>query len=259
MDRPRPTSTTRAALLVALACLGAGPATRESPPPPPPDRPTTAVEAESAYGAAVRQLRLAEGAVVRARQQAVADYRSAPEYVDAAQKLSAAHDAYAERLNGLLVAAEQNDPRYATCKKGAADVDADLAREGQNPAATPEAYADLLDKRSVLLHQLQGLEDDVVARAPDAKQLRQQWTDASTRLTDLQAKQPEKVEAAPAVRAAVAALADARSAVARARAALPAASAVDPDGADPPADDLLRRYSRHALTGVDGLPSGHGE
>ncbi len=208
------------ALAVSATARGGEPATADPGPPP-------AVDVETAYADAAQQLRLADAAVVRARQQAVAACRSASPYAGAAAALDAAFDAYAERRNALLTAADQHDGRFATDRKGAADPDPEVARG--------------------FLKQLTALEDDAVNRDADAKRLRQAWEAAAARVADLQDRQPATAEAAPAVRAAVASAAAARAAADRARSALPGPT----DGVEPSAAELARRYPRHGLDGDD--------
>ncbi len=252
-DRPAPSAAPLAASLAAS--LAAGPA--------------TSAEAEDAYAAAGQRLRAADAAVVRGRQQAVLAYRAAPAYAASAAAVAAAYDAFAQRRNGLLTFAERHDPRYATLKKGAADVDAEIARGGPPPPAgsppappplpvappSADVMADLVNQRAGLLKQLQALEDDAVDRDADAHHLRQQWVDASARLRDLQDRQAAAVEATGTVRSAVATAAAARSAADAARAAVPGS-----DPAEPSAGDLARRYPRHGLSWNDAwLTDGDGE
>ena len=255
--RPRPGSSAylrrrlgRAVLLLVLLAA-AGPATQ------PVDHPPAAADAEGAYVAAVKQLRQAEADVVRARQLAVADYRSAPPYAAAAKALSAAFDAYAERRNGLVMAVEQHDPRYATWKRQAADADAEIDRAGQTPATTPEQFDALLAQRAEFVKQLQASEDDAVNRDADARRLRQQWTEASDRLTELQSKQAAAVESTAAVKGAEAAAIAARTSVDHARAGIPSADASDASASP---EEFTRRYPRHTLLWADaGLDvDGHG-
>ena len=207
---------------------------------------TTPADAEDAYAIASQSLRQADAAVVRARQQAVTAYRSTPAYVAAAAAVDATFEPYADKRNALLTAAEQHDPRYAPLKRGAADADAELARDAQGPTAVPpEQFGVLLNERAGFLKQLTALEEDVIDRDPDAKRLRQQWTDACGKLRGLQDRQGEAVEGTPAVRSAEAAAATARADVARARAVLPAPATTEP--AEPMADEFVRRFPRYGI------------
>jgi len=232
-----------AALAASAMAFVAAPTARADVPPP--AGPETAADAEDAYADAAQRLRSAESSVVRARQQAVAAYRSTPAYTAAATAVDAAFDAYSEKRNALLTTAEQHDPRYAPLKKEAADKDAEIAAAGQNPAISAEQVGVLLGERDVVLKQLAAMEEDVIDRDPDAKRLQQQWIDACGKLRLLQAGQGAAVEASPDVRAALAAAATAQADVERARGALPAPATADP--ARLAADDFVRRYPRYGL------------
>ncbi len=210
------------AVVAAAVLFASAPAPADEPAVPDP-RPQAATDAEDAYADAAQQLRLADAAVVRARQQAVAACRAVPPYAASAAALDAAFDAYAEKRNGLLTAAEQHDGRFATDRKGAADPDPEVARGFQK--------------------QLTALEDDAVNRDADAKRLRQAWEAAAGKVAELQDHQPAAVEATPPVRAAVAAAAVARAAADRARSALPGQAAE----VEPSAAELARRYPRYGL------------
>jgi hypothetical protein len=209
--------------------------------------PQSATDAEDAYADAAQQLRSADAVVVRARQQAVATYRSAPAYAAAASAVDKAFDAFNEKRNALLMAADQHDPRFATWKKGAADVEAEISKAGQGPVngVTPDQFADLLNQRASFLKQLSAAEDDAVNRDPDAKRLRQDWNAACDKLRALQDKQSAAVDQDGGVKSALATAATARSAVDRARAALAAPATADP--AEPSADEFVRRYPRFGL------------
>jgi hypothetical protein len=229
--------------LVASAMLFTATAVRADVPPS--NGPQTAADAEDAYADAAQQLRSADAAVVRARQQAVATYRSTPAYTAAAAAVDAAFDAYAEKRNALLTTAEQHDPRYGPLKREAAGKDAEIAAAGQNPAVSAEQFGVLLGEREVVVKQLATLEEDVIDRDPDAKRLRQQWTDACAKLRELQDGQPAAVEATPDVRAALATAATVRATVERSRGALAAPATAD--AAEPAADEFVRRYPRYGL------------
>ena len=232
-----------------VAAGGAAPASQPSSPPPSPASATVPATAE-AYAAAVAVLRAAEAAAVHARQQAAIEYRAAPAYATVARDVAAAFDAYGDRRNGLMLAVEQHDPRYATWKRGAADAEAELARAAQaaagGPAVTAEQFDQLLGQRAEFARQLQASEDDAVNRDAEAKRLREQWVAACGRLSEVRAKQATAVEAAAAVRAAAAAVADAKAAVERSRPATGAAEA-----AEPSAVEFARRYPRHGLDWSD--------
>ena len=230
-------------LMIALAT------TARADVPPPTTEPVSSADAEDEYTNAVQQLQSADAAVVRAREQAVLAYRATPAYAAAAAALDAAFDAYAAKRDALLMSAEQHDPRFAPLKKGAADVEAELARAGQNASAlTPEQFGELLGQRAAFQKQLEALEDDAVDRDATARRLRQQWADASAHLCELQDKQAAAVDGSDQVRAAVVATAAARAGVDRARAA---ATGVAADSADLTADEFVRRYPRHGLSWND--------
>ena len=247
-------------LLLAAAALAAGPTTVVAPPPVASAATTaspvvTPADAEQAYAAALRQLAAGQSALVAARQQAVLDYRSTPVHAAVSRDLSAAFDAYAERRNATLLGLETHDPRVGPWRKGVADADAQIARDEQNPAVTPDAFGELLRQRAGFAAQLQAAEDDAVNRDPDLKRLQQRWRDAAAKLADARAAQPAAAEAAPAVRSATAAVAAARAAVDHARSALPAG--VQPDEPGLSAEEFVRRYPRHGLGWADvGLSYG---
>ncbi len=210
----------------------------------PTSAPQSAADAEDAYADAAQQLRSADAAVVRARQQAVGAYRSSPPYVAAADAVDKSFDAFAEKRNALLASAEQHDPRYGPWKKQVGDLDAEIARAGQTPTTTPDAYNELLNQRASFVKQLTALEGDAINRDPDARRLQQQWADACGKLRELQDRQPAAVDGADGVKAALATAAAARAAVDHARAALVAPAA---DPAEPGADEFARRYPRYGL------------
>ena len=233
--------------LLCAAAAAAAPATRPA-------------DVVDAYAAAVQRVQAAAEQRVRARQQAVAEFRATPAFAAADHDVAVAFDAYAERRNAIMVSLEGHDPRFATFKRQAADIDAEIARAGQTPATTVEQFDGLLVQRADFGKQLQASEDDAVNRDADAKRLRQAWADACGRLAEVQAKQSAAVAAAAAVRSAEAAMADARLACDKARGAVPAtAEGVDRTAGEPTAADLARRYPRQALGWSDVVGTGGGD
>ncbi len=216
-----------------------------------PDRLHSLVDSQDDYFDAVQRLQDADAAVMRARESAVKDAQTAPEYQSAVKSVDEAYQAYNDKKTSLVADMEKKDPVYNRMKSQVASVDNQIDAARQNPATTQEQFQELYKNRETFEHQWQQLEGDAMDRAGIAP-LRQAWIDASKRLSDLQAKLRRDVEGTDRLKAAVAEATAASSAVEEARTAVGGGNSVDP--ANPPqssAADLVYASSRSNFAGND--------
>ena len=216
------------------------------------DRTQHLLESQDEYQDSVQRLRDADADVVRAREAAIKDLQSAPEFAAAVKAVHDTYQAYSDRKNSVIAELEKKDPRYPGMKSQAAAVDAQIETASQNAATTQAQLEQLQKDRDTFLHQVQQMESDAIDRAQLGPQ-RQAWLDASKKLADMQDKQRAQVESNDKVKSAIADLDEARMAVEQARASISGAN-VPPDIAgteEAQADDFLRRYNRAGFAGND--------
>jgi hypothetical protein len=214
-----------------------------------PGRSRSSVEAADEYSDAVQHLHDVEADVVRAREQAMKDMQSGPEYVSAVKDLDAAYSAFNDRKNALLADLEKRDPRCATMKKQIAEIDSQLEAARQNPGTPAEKFQQLYRDRATFVHQWDDEVESAIKRE-NLEPLRQQWQDASKKLADLRDQQRIDVENTERLKAAKAAALVARAAVDQARAAIDGPPPAE-DAQEDQADDYIRRFPRFGFGGND--------
>jgi chromosome segregation ATPase len=214
-----------------------------------PDRLRDLVDSQDDYYDAVQRLADASAAVLRARESAVKQAQSAPDYIAAVKAVDQTYQAYIEKKNAMVAQMERSDPVYMRMKSQAAAVDAQIESARQNPATTQEQFEELYKSRATFQAQWNQLQDDAMQRA-GITPLRQAWIDATRKLTDLQAKLLSDVESNDRLKGVLAEEAAARAAVADARSAI----SNSPPSTDPRqslAGDLLCKSSRTSFAGND--------
>lgn len=217
-----------------------------------PDRSRNLVDSQDEYYNAVLQLQTEDAAVVRAREAAMKDAQCAPDYVAAVKAVDVAFQTFCEKKNALVADLEKNNPVYAQMKSQATAIDAKIDAARQNPDTTPEQFEELYKNRETFQKQWHQMEADAMDRA-GLTPLRQQWVDASKKLSDLQEKSRVSVESNEKLKAALANQEEAKAAVQQARAAIqtgntPGATAGSEQAG---AGDFLRKYSRTGFAGND--------
>jgi flagellin-like hook-associated protein FlgL len=217
-----------------------------------PDRSHNLVDSQDDYYDAVQRLQDADAAVVRAREAAMKEAQSSPDYVAAVKAVDSAYQAFIQKKNALVDDLEKKNQIYCQMKAQTSTINSQIESARQNPATTPDQFEELYKNRETFVRQWQQLETDAMDRA-GVGPLRQQWLDASKKLADLQAKQRVDVEATDKLKSALAMADDARAAVQQARAALGgtnSAIAATGDEQSRPGD-FLCRYSGSSFIGND--------
>lgn len=227
-----------------------------------PDRLRNLVDTQDEYYDAVQRLQDADAAVMRARESAMKDAQSTPEYAAAVKAVDQTYQAYIDKKNAVAAEKEKSDPVYNKMKSQAAQIDSQIEAAEENPATTPEQLEELYKNRETFQNQWHQLETDALERAGIAP-LRQAWMDACKHLSDLQEKQRVEVENSERLKAALTEAAAAKSAVDEVRAAI--SGSADPAQLEQSsATDLLCKSTRTAFTGNDawwtygwtGVPEG---
>lgn len=217
-----------------------------------PDRSHDLIDSQDEYYDAVQRLQDADAAVVRARESAIKQQQSTPEYVAAVKAVDSAYQAFNEKRNALLDDLAKKNTVYSQMKSQMGAIDAQIETARQNAATTPEQLDELYKNRETFNRQVQQQESDAITRA-GITPLLQQWQDASKKLADLQAKQKADVEGTDRLKAAIAMADDARGVAAAARAALGGTASADPASTERShATDYLCRYSGSSFAGNDG-------
>jgi chromosome segregation ATPase len=214
-----------------------------------PDRLRNLLDSHDDYYDAVQRLADADAAVLRAREAAMKDAQSSPEYTAAVKAVDQAYQAYAEKKNAMIAQMEKSDPVYIRMKTQSATVESQIDTARQNPATTQQQLEDLYKTRDTFQAQWNQLQEDAIQRA-GITPLRQAWIDASKKLTDLQQKQLADVESNDRLKGALSEETAAKTAVAEARGALSGS----PPAADPmqsQAGDLLCKAARSNFAGND--------
>jgi hypothetical protein len=212
----------------------------------------TLVDTQDDYYDAVQRLHNADADVVRAREAAMKNQQSSPEYLAAVQAVDQTYQAFREKKNGILDDLEKKNPIYTQMKSQATAIDSQIETARQNPATTQDQFEELYKNRETFLRQWQQLEGDAMDRA-GATPLKQQWLDASKKLADLQDKQRVDVENTDKLKAAIANADEARTGVQQARAAI-SGTTVSPqlnNGEQASAEDFVCRNSGNGFTGND--------
>jgi len=217
-----------------------------------PDRPRNLIDTQDEYFRAVELMQDDDAAVVRARESAMKDAQSAPDYVAAVKAVDQAYQAFMEKKNATISNLEKTNPNYSLMKSHIAQIDSQIETALQNPATTQDQLEQLYKDRETFLHQCRTAESDAIDRETGLPTLRQAWMDASKKLSDMQEKQRSDVENNDRLKAAIAAAAAAMTAVHHARTAISGASAPDATKtAHPSAADLLYRSSHANFAGND--------
>jgi FKBP-type peptidyl-prolyl cis-trans isomerase len=203
------------------------------------------------YRDALQRLEDSEAALVQARESAMKEAQSAANYLAAVKDLDTAYAAFNDKRMALLSDLEKKDPRFGPMKKRAMDIDAEMDAALQNPATTREHFESLCSNRAIFIHQWEDLENSAIDRA-GLTPLRQQWIDASQRLSTLRNQQRNDVESSEKVKAALAAVAQAQAAAVQARAVFDGPQSTDDLPGDQ-AQDYLRRFPRFIGSGEDAL------
>jgi chromosome segregation ATPase len=209
------------------------------------------VDSQDEYYDAVQRLQDADAAVVRARESAIKQQQTTPEYIADVKQVDQTYQAFTEKENALLDDLQKKNPIYNQMKSQANAVEAQIETARQNPATTPEQFEELYKNRDTFNRQWQQLENDAMDRA-GLTALKNQWLDASKKLWDLQEKQKADVENTDKLKAALAMASEARDAVQQARAAI--STAISPQvttSEQPQAEDFLCRYSGTGYAGND--------
>ena len=217
-----------------------------------PNRPRNLVDTQDEYFDAVQQLQDADAAVVRARETAMREAQTSPDYVAAIKAVDTAFIAFTEKKNALVTELEKTNPVYPQMRSQAAAINAKIESARQNPDTQPKDFEDLYKDRDTFQKQWQQMESDAMDREKITP-LRQQWIDASKKLSDLQEKQRSAVDGVEKVKLALADAEEARSKVEEARVAVqhgPATPEVI-NNERAAAGDFLRRYSRTGFAGND--------
>jgi hypothetical protein len=217
-----------------------------------PDRLRNLIDTQDEYFRAVQVMQDEDAAVMRARESAMKDAQSTPEYLAAVKAVDQAYQAYMEKKNGVIANLEKTNSIYSGMKSHIAQIDGQIESARQNPATTPEQFDQLYTDRETFKHQCQQAERDAID-AEHLAPLRQAWIDASKKLSDLQEKQRIDVENNDRLKAALAAAAAAKKAVDQAHAAINRAAApADPTRIEQSrAADLLYRSSHANFAGND--------
>jgi seryl-tRNA synthetase len=217
-----------------------------------PDRSHSIVDSQDDYYDAVQRLQDADAALVRARESAMKEQQSSPQYVAAVKAVDEKYQAFTDKKNQLIDDLERKNPVYAQMKSQVSAIDQQIDNAPQNPGTTPEQFEELYKNRDTFNRQWQQQENDAIDRAGIAP-LRQQWFDASRALQDLQNKQQADVENSEKVKAATAMADDARNTVQQARADI-SGVAVSPQitsSEQAKAQDFMCRDSRAGFVGND--------
>jgi chromosome segregation ATPase len=217
-----------------------------------PNRPRNLVDTQDEYFDAVQQLQDADAAVVRARESAMREAQTTPDYMAAVKAVDMAFLAFTEKKNALVTELEKTNPVYSQMRSQAAAINAKIEAARQNPDTQPKDFEDLYKDRDTFQKQWQQMESDAMDREKITP-LRQQWIDASKKLADMQEKQRAAVDSVEKVKLALADAEEARSKVEAARVAAahgPATPEVV-NNERAAAGDFLRRYSRSGFAGND--------
>jgi chromosome segregation ATPase len=216
-----------------------------------PDRGHSLVDSQDEYYDAVQRLQDADAAVVRARESAIKQQQTTPEYLADVKGVDQTYQAFTEKKNALLDDLQKKNPIYSQMKSQANTIDAQIESARQNPATTPEQFDELYKNRDTFNRQWQQLENDAMDRA-GLTALKTQWLDASKKLADLQEKQKTDVENSDKMKAALAMAGEAKDGMQQARAAI--SMAISPEvttSEQPRAEDFLCRYSGTGYAGND--------
>jgi uncharacterized membrane-anchored protein YhcB (DUF1043 family) len=194
----------------------------------------------------------ADAAVVRAREAAVKEQQSTPEYIADVKAVDDAYQAFIDKKNALVADMEKKDPVYNQMKAQVSAVDAQIDAARQNPGTTQERFDELYKNRETFVQQWHQLEKDASDRA-GLTPLWQHWVDASKKLADLQSKLSPQIENNDRLKAAIAMAEDAKNAVQQAKVALggSAGSTKLTDAEQTHAGDFLCRYSQTGFAGND--------
>ena len=217
-----------------------------------PDRSHNLVDSQDDYYDAVQRLQDADAAVVRAREGAIKQEQSSPDYVAAVKAVDQTYQAFNDKKNAVVDDLAKKNPVYSQMKSQAGAIDAQIDAARQNPATTPQQFDELYKNRDTFNRQWQQMENDAMDRA-GLTPLKLAWLDASKALADLQDKQRADVENNERLKSAIATADDARSTVEQARAAI-SGVAVSPQitsAEQAHATDFLCRNSGAGYAGND--------
>jgi hypothetical protein len=202
-----------------------------------PDRLRNLIDTQDEYFRAVQVMQDDDAAVMRARESAMKDAQSAPDYVAAVKTVDQAYQAFMEKKNASIANLEKTNAIYCGMKSHIAQIDGQIDSARQNPATTQDQFEQLYKDRETFLRQCQQAESDAIDRA-GLTPLRQAWIDASKKVSDMQEKQRVDVENNDRLKAAVTEAAAAKKAVQDARSVI--------SGAAAPADSAKVEQSRAA-------------
>ncbi len=217
-----------------------------------PDRARNLADTQDEYYNAVQLLQDADAAVVRARESAMREAQSQPDYVAAVKAVDAAYQAFITKKNAMVADLEKTNPMYSQMKGQIAAIDAKIQSARQNPDTPARDFDDLYANRETFVKQWHQQENDAMDREKITP-LRQSWIDASKKLSDLQDQQRVVVEGNERLKTAVRNAEEAKAAVEQARTAIQGAAAnADAAGNERAgAGDFLRKYSRAGFAGND--------
>jgi chromosome segregation ATPase len=217
-----------------------------------PDRLRNLVDTQDEYFRAVQRLQDDDAAVMRARESAMKDAQSTTDYGNAVKAVDQAYQAFIDKKNGVMANLEKTNAIYSGMKSHIAQIDGQIDAARQNPGTTQDQFEQLYKDRETFTHQCQQAENDALER-DGAAPLRQAWTDASKKLSDLQEKLRSDIESNDRLKAAIAEAVAAKSAVEESRAAVggASASAGTSDAEQSRAADLLCKSSHANFAGND--------